>query len=195
MALTGISRALSGGLGFGNVKQVRINGIAGRLALGAFVVGACLGLGGCDQTKKTEQVVDQRAAEAQQALDSTQKVPHALIYDPLTVSNKVWGGNAALRMQRGMPLPSRYEVPRGVTLVSADPMTLNDITNAISAQTGIPVRLNAMTMTSKSATSGTPGAPTPPTPILRAAVPILHHPSHLAERIRQFLMKARCQDF
>lgn len=154
MALTGISDSH-----FVSLKRSWKSGVAGRLAACALIVGACVSLGGCDQTKKTTQMIDQRANEAQQSLDTTQKTPpHVVAYDPLTISNKIWSGNAALRMQRGMPLPARFEVSRGVTLVSADPMSLNDIANAISTQTGIPVRLSSMTIPTKG------GAPSPSVP-------------------------------
>jgi type IVB pilus formation R64 PilN family outer membrane protein len=112
----------------------------------ALVISACLSLAACDQSEKTRKIIDQRAGESQQSLDTAAKVSRPVIYDPLTVSNKVWSGNTALRMQRGMPLPTRYETPHGVTLVSADPMSLSDIANAISAQTGIPIRLTALSV-------------------------------------------------
>jgi type IVB pilus formation R64 PilN family outer membrane protein len=106
--------------------------------------------------------MDQRASEAQQALDSAKTVPHPIAYDPLTITNKVWGGNAAIRMQRGMPLPARFEDPRGVTLVSADPMSLNALANAISAQTGIPIRLSALTIAGKASSSSSSSASSSP---------------------------------
>ncbi len=63
-------------------------------------------------------------------------------YNPLVVTDKVWTGNTATRMQRGMPLPPKYENQRGVALVSAEPMSLADIASAITEQTGISVRLS-----------------------------------------------------
>ena len=118
---------------------LRIKSVIGHLVICAFVAGACFNFVGCEQTEKVRQEIDQKADETEKTLDAAKKVAHPLSYEPLTVSNKVWSGNAALRMQRGMPLPPRYEGARGVTLVSADPMSLNDISNAISAQTGIPI--------------------------------------------------------
>jgi len=126
----------------------------GRCAIYAFIFSLCFGLGSCEQTEKMRQTIDQRAGEAKQTLDAAKKEPpHPVTYDPLTVTNKVWGGNVALRMHRGVPLPARYEDARGVTLVSAAPMSLNDIANAISAQTGIPIRLVAMTIPGKGSAS------------------------------------------
>lgn len=59
-------------------------------------------------------------------------------YNPLVVSDKVWTGNTAQRMHRGVPLPEKYETSRGVTVVSAVPMTLDDIVKDVEQQTGIP---------------------------------------------------------
>jgi type IVB pilus formation R64 PilN family outer membrane protein len=131
----------------------------GRLAACALVAGSLFALSACDQSEKTRKVIDQRSGEAQQMMDTTHKKDGAVIYDPLTVSNKVWSGNTALRMQRGMPLPTRYETPHGVTLVSADQMSLNDIANAISAQTGIPIRLSALSGPSKASTASSSSSP------------------------------------
>jgi type IVB pilus formation R64 PilN family outer membrane protein len=125
--------------------------------LASLALVACFALNGCEQSEKTRTVIDQRAEEAKQSLDSTKKIPHAMAYDPLTVTNKVWGGSTATRMQRGMPLPARFEATRGVTLVSSENMSLNDIASAISAQTGIPIRLSSLTIPGKS-----PAAPMPP---------------------------------
>ena len=145
-------------------RILRAKSVAGSLAVCVFAATVCFGLGGCEQAKKTRQAIDQRANEAQQSLDSAQKAPHPGVYDPLTVTSKVWSGNAALRMQRGLPLPARYEDPRGVTLVSADNMSLSEIANAISAQTGIPVRLSALTIAGKSSSSSSFSPPSfPPT--------------------------------
>ena len=145
-----------------STQILRTGCVVGDVAVYALVVSLCLGLGACDQTEKTRKTMDQRASEAQQALDSAKTVPHPIAYDPLTITNKVWGGNAAIRMQRGMPLPARFEDPRGVTLVSADPMSLNALANAISAQTGIPIRLSALTIAGKASSSSSSSASSSP---------------------------------
>lgn len=133
-----------------SIKSVTACDIKKWLTLSVVAAGVCLSIVACDQSEKTREVIDQRASEAQQQLETARKVSNPVLYDPLTVTNKVWGGSTSLRMQRGMPLPARYEVSRGVTLVSADPMSITDIANAISAQTGIPIRLSALTAPGKS---------------------------------------------
>ena len=57
------------------------------------------------------------------------------------MTDKVWAGTTAVRMHRGLPLPERYETARGVAIVSAKPMSLAEITAAITDQTGIPTYL------------------------------------------------------
>lgn len=130
-----------------------------RLAFWALLVGVGASLGGCDQAEKTRKVIDQRAGEAQQSLDKAAQPPQQHDYNPLTVTQKVWGGATALRMQHGMPLPVRYETTRGITLVSAEPMTLTDLANAIGAQTGIPMRLSALSAPGKAAASAASASP------------------------------------
>lgn len=96
----------------------------------------------CGFNEETRNMIDQQAQHAEQELASAQAPnPNAKRYDPLVVTDKIWGGNEALRMQRGMPLPAKYETTQGVTLISAEPMSLSDIATAITSQTGIPVRV------------------------------------------------------
>ena len=105
---------------------------------------------GCNNEKYNALIADQ-AAQASKGVADAQKPAPSKSFNPLTVSDKAWAGGVSLRMQRGLPLPEKYEGPRGVTLISNNPMPLADIANAISAQTGIPVRL-------ASGTSGPSGA-------------------------------------
>ncbi len=119
----------------------------------AIIASLCTSLMACDQSEKMRRTIDQRATEAQQALASAAKTVNPVPYDPLTVTNKIWNGSTAHRMQRGMPLPSKYEDSRGVTLVSSEPMSITELSNAVSAQTGIPIRLFALALTSGKPTS------------------------------------------
>src|ERR1700722_13695437 len=93
----------------------------------------------------TRNKLDHVSEEARKNLDKAGTPEPAKHYDPLVVSDKIWTGNTALRMQRGMPLPPKYEGVHGITLVSNSPLSLADIADVISAQTGIPVRLGAGT--------------------------------------------------
>jgi hypothetical protein len=102
----------------------------------------------------------QRADEAQKSAAQADHQSPNKRYNPLVVTDRVWTGSSAMRMHRGIPLPARYETPRGVALVSSDPMSLADIASAIGAQTGIPVRIAENGVkTSSSNGASAPGMP------------------------------------
>ena len=95
-------------------------------------------LTGCTDPE-TRQQIDVAAQGARNGLDNSLSPPIAQKrYNPLVVTDKVWTGNTALRMHRGMPLPEKYEGTRGVTVVSSEPMTLQEIMREVGQQTGIP---------------------------------------------------------
>jgi type IVB pilus formation R64 PilN family outer membrane protein len=102
---------------------------------------AATALPGCTDPA-TRAEIDQSSQSAQRSLDeAAHQDISAKRYNPLVVSDKVWTGNTALRMHRGMPLPPKFESSRGVTIVSAEPMTLNEIINQIGQKTGIPFHI------------------------------------------------------
>ncbi|MFY9288020.1 MAG: hypothetical protein WAO98_05915, partial [Alphaproteobacteria bacterium] len=124
---------------------------------------------GCND-EKTRNLIDQRAAAAQKAMGEMANYDSPKRYNPLVITDKVWTGNSALRMHRGMPIPTKFEGDKGITLISAEPMTLSEIAGAISAQTGIPVRQTEVGSTSggrgaaaaAAAAGGASNAPTMP---------------------------------
>jgi type IVB pilus formation R64 PilN family outer membrane protein len=91
--------------------------------------------------EKNRNLIDKRVDQATRMGQEAQKPAPKKSYNPLVVSDKVWSGNVAKRLRNGLPLPSKYEAGRGVTMVSSEPITLAELTTAISAQTGIPIRL------------------------------------------------------
>lgn len=98
---------------------------------------------GCNNEKNRNLIdkrVDQTTRIGDEMLVPT-KNDHKKSYNPLVVTDKVWAGNAAMRLRSGMPLPSKYESARGVTMIVADPIPLAEIASALGAQTGIPVRI------------------------------------------------------
>jgi type IVB pilus formation R64 PilN family outer membrane protein len=111
-------------------------------------------LSGCND-QKTRELIDQRADEAQKATADMNNYAPVKHYNPLVVTDKVWAGDTATRMHRGLPLPPRYETDHGVTLVSSEPMSLTDIVAAINTQTGITVRLSDAGISKNATTSGT----------------------------------------
>ena len=123
------------------------------LSLGLLVMLALLP--GCND-EKTRSLIDQRAAEAQKATADMNQYAPVKHYNPLVVTDKVWAGNSALRMHRGMPLPAKFETEHGITLVSSEPMTLQEIVSALTVQTGIPIHLADGASASGGATRGGP---------------------------------------
>ncbi|MGE3623393.1 MAG: secretin N-terminal domain-containing protein [Bdellovibrionales bacterium] len=108
----------------------------------AVILALSTALSGCD-TEKTRNLIDQRAGEAQDTLLQARSAqPSAKRYNPLVVTDKVYAGNAAMRMHRGLPLPTRYETAQGITVISGQPLSLNEIAASIGSQTGIPVRVS-----------------------------------------------------
>lgn len=108
-----------------------------RLVLGL----ALLSLVACDNEKYTSLVND-RADQAAKGVQDSQHPGQPKSFNPLTVSDKVWAGNSAVRLQRGLPLPPRFETSRGVAIVSNEPMQFTDIVSAIGSQTGISVHVS-----------------------------------------------------
>lgn len=96
---------------------------------------------GCNN-EKNRNLIDRRADQATRMGQEAQKPAPKKPYNPLTVSDKVWSGSTSLRLRRGLPLPSKYEAARGVTLIASEPVTLNDIAMSLGSQTGIPVRVS-----------------------------------------------------
>jgi type IVB pilus formation R64 PilN family outer membrane protein len=99
-----------------------------------FTLSAC-------NTEDYRNQVSERTAVAEQRVDEARLPSPARRYNPLTVTDSVWTGTRAVRMRNGIPLPERVEAGRSISLISTTPMSLRAIANAISTQTGIPVRL------------------------------------------------------
>lgn len=91
--------------------------------------------------EKNRNLMDRRADQAARMSQEAVTPAPKKSYNPLTISDKVWSGNTSTRLRRGLPLPGKYEGGRGITLISSEPMSLNEITVAVSSQTGIPIRL------------------------------------------------------
>ncbi len=91
--------------------------------------------------EKNRNLIDHRTDQVVRIGEEARKPAPKKAYDPLTVSNKIWSGNASTRMRRGYPLPHKFETEHGVTLISSEPASLTEIAAALSTQTGIPIRM------------------------------------------------------
>lgn len=107
-----------------------------RLALLLVVVA----LAGCNN-EKNRNLIDSRVDQVSEIAKQAQVPAPKETFDPLTVSDRVWSGNKSVRLSRGVPLPAKYEIPRGVTLISGAPLTLSEIVHAVTTQTGMPIVL------------------------------------------------------
>jgi type IVB pilus formation R64 PilN family outer membrane protein len=121
----------------------------------AMALATAASLSGCTDPDTRAQI-DKSALETRGGLDETARpsIPPKH-YNPLVVTDKVWTGDTALRMHRGIPLPDRFETTHGVTVVSSEPMTLAEIVREVSQQTGIPFH---MTEAGSAARPATPAA-------------------------------------
>ncbi len=158
----------------------------------ALALVALTALAGCTD-KATQAEIDKSAAAARVGIDNIANpaIP-AKRYNPLVVSDKVWTGHTALRMHRGVPLPDKFEGVRGVTVVSSEPMTLNEIMREVSQQTGIPFHIadvgSQRAVTGAAATTGssTPTASAPSSsPASNGSMPLAYEGSlsGLLERV------------
>jgi type IVB pilus formation R64 PilN family outer membrane protein len=111
------------------------------LAYGVGFVGLVLVLASCHTEEMRDEIAEKGAITEQRVVDARVPAPPRR-YNPLTVTDSIWGGEKAVRMRHGVPLPVRVEGPKAVALVSTTPMSLRSIATAISSQTGIPVRLD-----------------------------------------------------
>ena len=92
-----------------------------RLAL--FLVIAALA--GCNN-EKVRNLINERSDQSNQGLQEAKSPAPPKSYNPLVVTDKVWAGGTSLRLRRGLPLPARYDGSHGVTLISSEPMPLNE---------------------------------------------------------------------
>ncbi len=97
-------------------------------------------LSGCNN-EKNRNLLDRRTDQAIRMSEAAQAPEGKKSYNPLVVSDKIWAGNSSLKLRGGKPLPDRVEGSRGVALIVSEPLTLTEITVALGAQTGVPIRV------------------------------------------------------
>jgi type IVB pilus formation R64 PilN family outer membrane protein len=111
------------------------------LALGVGFIGLVLVLTSCHTEEMRDEIAEKLAVSEQKVVEGRVPSPPRR-YNPLTVTDSIWGGERAVRMRHGRPVPQRVEGSKSVALVATSPMSLRSIATAISTQTGIPVRLD-----------------------------------------------------
>lgn len=115
-----------------------------------------LGLSSCrlfnTVTKHTDRLVD----KIESVLDEPIEKKDMYSMDTISVKDDIWLGNRSIHVNAGDPLPARFETEEGITLVSNTPVSLLQISEQITALTGITVRVDDMILEeTKNATQGT----------------------------------------
>ncbi|MEM6903927.1 MAG: hypothetical protein AAF556_11880, partial [Pseudomonadota bacterium] len=110
----------------------------GRRAVG-LLAGVML-LAGCQAMNAAEVAMQVDAAEARVTMDRFVERPGPLrAPDTVTTDDGIWLGGNSVRISKGDPLPRSTDM---VTLISAEPLGLQDIATEITTLTGIPVLID-----------------------------------------------------
>lgn len=114
----------------------------------AAAAGCALLAAGCSEIpEKVEQTYQDTTAEARQAFnrayDRERYQPETIkSVDTVSSLEGIWLGDTSIKRDRGEPLPPKYEMANGITIISARPVNLDEIATQISDLTGIPVRMD-----------------------------------------------------
>lgn len=87
------------------------------------------------ETTKTKMAAD---FEKLSGVDNKNTIDRS---SPLEIKDSLWLGDHALQMERGKPLPDRWQTSNAIALRADTPLSLSQIAAIISSQTSIPVRL------------------------------------------------------
>lgn len=97
-------------------------------------------LGACaarqEAHEKTNHAIN-KAERQMQVLEAIKDKPRS---PNVRIKDEIWLGSTGIRSAHGEPLPSQFENKKGFSLVSAKPMSLVEISQAISEKTLIPVK-------------------------------------------------------
>lgn len=118
----------------------RKRGMASRLALVPVLMGISALVAGCEAIKTADSAMQVDAAEARVTMDRFVQKPGPVVEaDTVRSVDGIWLGAKSVRATKGEPLPKSTEM---VTLISAEPLGLQDIATEITTLTGIPVVLD-----------------------------------------------------
>ena len=110
-----------------------------------FILGASfVGLTSCTLYKTNLKETDRIADKIQAHLEQPYKPVDEYKMDTISVKDDVWLGNQSIRVNEGDPLPARFETESGITLVSTSAVSLMQVSEQITALTGITVRVDDM---------------------------------------------------
>lgn len=103
-----------------------------------------LELSSCRLFRSVSKHTDRTLDKVESILDEPVQKKDLYSMDTITVKDDIWLGSKSLRVNAGDPLPARFETDEGITLVSNTPVSLMQISEQISALTGITVRVDDM---------------------------------------------------
>lgn len=103
-----------------------------------------MGLSSCRLFNAVTKHTDRTADKIENILDNPYPKTDFYQMDTISVKDDIWLGDRSLRVNAGDPLPSRFETEEGITLVSNTPVSLLQISEQITALTGITVRVDDM---------------------------------------------------
>lgn len=106
-----------------------------------------LAVAACAATEKAELRFKGDTKKVNETLPkASEPLPHIEPDNVSVVANGIWIGDSSFRRQRGDALPEVLDVARGVTLVTAGPVTLSEIARQIATTTAIPTRVSDLTL-------------------------------------------------
>ncbi|MCQ2914500.1 MAG: hypothetical protein MJ247_04835 [Alphaproteobacteria bacterium] len=120
-----------------------------------FAIALCgLTLCSCLQ-QQVDKDVDRTTDQAKAIMNEPIKQQDLYKMDTIAVKDDIWLGSKSSKMAAGETLPARFETDDGITLYSTKAVSLLQVSEQITALTGITVRVDDMILEAvKSATQG-----------------------------------------
>lgn len=110
------------------------------VSFASLLVGVGLAVSGCEAIQGAESSMQVDSAEARVTMDRFVQKPGPMVSaDTVRSVDGIWLGAKSVRATKGEPLPKSTEM---VTLISAEPLGLQDIATEITTLTGVPVVLD-----------------------------------------------------
>lgn len=107
--------------------------------LTAVFLGACA----TKESAKVSATVDQDFSNAYDAFEQSKNPQAKVSTDTISTSEGVWLGSSSTLLEHRNNLPEKFENDTGVTILLAEPVTLQALANNINSITGIPVKIDS----------------------------------------------------
>lgn len=80
--------------------------------------------------------------EASEAMERAKKPTATTVNDTVSASEGIWLGDSSTTRPHREPLPKKLETDMGITLITDEALSINDIANKIHELTGIPIYID-----------------------------------------------------